>query len=75
MKEIDKFFKGFIFVQSGACFGHALAKYIDYINHPDVYAVQSAPWYTSSILMAIIVSITTITCFIVGHIIKRCKQK
>ena len=79
MKESHKFLKVFIFVQIGACCGRVLAKYLDYINHPDLYAMQSVPWYTSIILTviltAVMVSITTMAYFVVGRMIKKRKQE
>ena len=75
MKKTHQFFKVFIFVQLGACFGRILAKYIDYVKHPKVYEMQSAPWYTSIVITVILtiitVTITTIAYFIVGYFSKK----
>ena len=62
-----------------ARFGHVLIKYLDFVMNPEVYAYYSAPWYTdivvTLILTTIMVLITTITYFIVGHLIKKRDQK
>jgi len=50
MKEFHKFLKVFIFAKLGTCFGRVLYRYIDYVKHPELYAMQSAPWYTNIIL-------------------------
>lgn len=75
MKELHTFLKNFILVQLGACSGRILAKYLDYKKHPDLYAMQSAPWYYSILftmmLTAVMVTLTVIAYFIVGHIIKK----
>ena len=78
MKGLHKFLKVFIWVQLGACSGRVLQKYLDFVNHPEVYAHYSAPWYTgitiTVILTAITVLITTAAYFVVGHIIKKREQ-
>jgi len=75
MKELHKFLKVFIFVQLGACSGRLLAKYIDYVKHPQIYAMRSIPWYydmlVSLALTAIIVSVTLIAYILVGKVIKK----
>lgn len=79
MKRLHGFLKVFIFVQLGACAGSVLQKYLDFVNHPELYAYYSAPWYTSItvtvILTAITVLLTTIAYFIVGHVIKKREQE
>ena len=78
MKQLHKFLKAFIFVQLGACCGRVLAKYLDFVNHPEVYAYYSAPWYTgiaiTVLLTAITLLLTAIAYFVVGHIIKKREQ-
>ena len=78
MKELHKFLKIFIFVQLGACCGRVLAKYLDFVKHPKLYAMQAVPWYVSImltvILSAIMIAITTIAYFIVGRIIRHRQQ-
>lgn len=79
MKGLHKFLKLFIFAQLGACVGRVLQKYLDFVNNPELYASYSAPWYKgvalSVILTAIMVTITTIVYFVVGHILKKRKHE
>jgi len=79
MKGLHRFLKIFIFVQLGACFGRVLAKYLDYVKHPGLYAMQSAPWYVGIIvtvvLTAIMVTVTTVAYFIVGYLIRKREQR
>ena len=79
MEKLHKFLKVFIFVQLGACAGRALAKYLDYVANPGRYIFQCAPWYTgiiiTVILTAITVSITLVAWLIVGHCIKKRREK
>ena len=78
MKQLHKFLKIFIFLQLGSCCGRVLQRYLDFVNHPEIYAYYSAPWYTgitiTVILTAITVLITTIAYFVVGHLIKKREQ-
>jgi len=79
MKKLHKFLKVFIFVQLGICVSRVSGRYIDFVKHPEVYAVQSAPWYYSIIFSliftAIAVLVTTIAYFVVGRIIKEREQE
>ncbi len=79
MKQFHKFLKLFIFAQLGTCLGRVLHRYLDFVNHPGLYTMQSAPWYTgiilTVILTAVTVTITTIAYFVVGHVIKKRQQE
>ena len=79
MEKAHKYLKIFIFVQLGACVGRILAKYYDYVKHPGLYAMQSAPWYLGVLitvcLTAVTVLLTTIAYFVIGHMIKRKKNR
>ena len=79
MKQLHKLLKVFIWLQLGACCGRVLQRYLDFIQHPEIYAYYSAPRYTgilvTVILTAITVLITTIAYFVVGHIIKKREQQ
>jgi len=79
MKELHKFLKVFIFVQLGSCTGRVIHKYYDFVNHSELYALYSVPWYNgitlTVILTAITVTITTIAYFVVDHIIKKMERE
>ena len=40
-----------VFVMIGFCIGHAAWNFWDYTARPGLYAMQSAPWYTSSLVI------------------------
>lgn len=71
MKKLEKFLKAFLFVQLGACAGRILAQYLDYKLHPGIYLIQSAPWYTRSLVTLLLTGVTAgftaIAYFIVRH--------
>ena len=55
--------------------GHFLFRYIDYINHPEYYAMMSAPWYTSVQLIGILSFIVLLFVIISKWFIKRTLNK
>ena len=79
MKKLKKFLIFVIFGQIGACLGHMLAIYNNYLRHPDLYAMYSAPWYVDLIPTAVFtgigVVITGIVYFILGYIAKKREQR
>ncbi|MBD5450756.1 MAG: hypothetical protein HDR28_11565 [Lachnospiraceae bacterium] len=50
----------------GVFIGHGIYVFWDYKTHPDLYAMQSAPWYTSILVYGLF----TIVTLIVGIMIK-----
>lgn len=58
MEQACKFLKIFFFVQLGGCAGRVLARYLDYVNHPGLYAAQSAPWYAGITLTLVLTAVT-----------------
>ena len=50
----------------GVFIGHGIYVFWDYKTHPDLYAMQSAPWYTSILVYGLF----TIVVLIAGIIIK-----
>lgn len=55
--------------------GHFLFRFIDYITHPEYYAVMSAPWYTSVILVGILSFCILLFVFISKWLIRRVLKK
>ncbi len=58
MVKLRDFLKAFFFVQLGACTGRVLMQYLDYRMNPVKYMVQSAPWYTASLITVLLTAIT-----------------
>lgn len=50
----------------GVFMGHGIYVYWDYKTHPDLYAMQSAPWYTSILMYGLATGIA----LIIGLVIK-----
>jgi len=55
----------------GVFLGHGLYMFWDYRAHPDLYAMQSAPWYTSILVYGAF----TVVILAVGAIIKLAVRK
>lgn len=53
----------------GAFIGHSIYKFWDFKSHPDLYAMQSAPWYTSILLWAIVTAVIIVIAVIIKLII------
>lgn len=55
----------------GVFIGNGIYKFWDFNSHPDLYAIQSAPWYTGIILQGIITVIVVAISIIIKLIIKK----
>lgn len=78
LKKIRSILKCFLFVELSSFVGRSIFIYFHYKKHPKYYAMQSAPWYTEIIMIAlatsIIVVITLVAYWILGRIIKKNEQ-
>ena len=66
LKKINSILNIIIGSSIGVFIGHGIYVFWDYKTHPDLYAMQSAPWYTSILLYGLF----TIVALIVGIMIK-----
>lgn len=55
----------------GVFAGHGLYVFWDYKTHPDLYAMQSAPWYTSIGVYGIFTVVLLIVAGIIKLIIRK----
>lgn len=55
----------------GVFIGYSIYRYFDYINHPDLYEIQSVPWYTSIQIYGLCVSLIVIIAIIIKFFIKK----
>ncbi len=55
----------------GVFVGHGIYVFWDYKTHPDLYAMQSAPWYTSIFIYGIFTLILLIVAIIIKLIIRK----
>ena len=55
----------------GVFIGYGIYVYSHYRRYPDLYAVQSAPWYVGIALYGVVTLIVLAVCFIVKAIIHK----
>jgi len=55
----------------GVSIAHSIYRYFDYINHPDLYEIQSAPWYTSIQIYGLAVALIVFIAIIIKFLIKK----
>lgn len=55
----------------GVTIGHSLYQYINCKKFPDLYAIQSAPWYTSILIYGSVTIIVLLISIIIKIIIKQ----
>jgi len=54
----------------GVFIGHGIYVFWDYRTHPDLYAIQSAPWYTSILVYGIFTVVILIVAIVIKLIFK-----
>lgn len=54
---------------------YGLCSALWYKTHPEIYAMQSAPWYTGILIWAVICSAVLLICLIVKLILRLNKKK
>lgn len=74
MQRLNNFLNTIIGSFVGVFIGHVLWKIWDFKTSPDLYAMQSAPWYTSILLYGIVTFVLVLVCVVIKAIIKH-KQK
>lgn len=53
MKKLYQFLKLFFFANLGSFLGKVMYEAIWYRNHPEYYALTSAPWYTNILVYGV----------------------
>ena len=76
MKKINIIINIFIAVFIGVFIGHGVYTVWDFKTHPELYVVQSAPWYTSILIYGVLTIILLLICIVIKVIINhKSKQK
>nr|WP_246565653.1 hypothetical protein [Tissierella carlieri] len=55
----------------GVFIAHSIYKYFDYTKHPDLYEIQSVPWYTSIQIYGLVVALIVFIAIIIKLLIKK----
>lgn len=75
MKRLNTFLNTIIGSFIGVFIGHVLWKIWDFKTSPELYAMQSAPWYTSILLYGVVTFVLVLVCVVIKVIIKHKKKK
>ena len=74
MKRLNTILNTIIGAFVGVFIGHGFYTVWNYKTHPELYAMQSAPWYTSILVYGVFTIVVLVICFVIKAIIKH-KQK
>lgn len=74
MKKLNNILNVIIGAFVGVFIGHGICVIWNFQTRPELYAMQSAPWYTSILLYGAFTIIVLLICFVIKAIIKH-KQK
>lgn len=70
-KPIDQVLNEIIGIFGGFFVGHCIYVVWNRIMHPDIYAAQSAPWYTSILLWGAVTAVVLLTILIIKWLIRK----
>ena len=59
----------------GAFVGRGLYVIQNFKTHPEIYAIQSAPWYTSILVDGAFILVVLLICIVIKIIIKNSNKK
>ena len=71
MKQLNRILNTIIGTFVGVFIGHGSYVFWDFKTRPDLYAMQSAPWYTSILFYGIVTAIILLVAVIIKWIIRR----
>ena len=74
MKKLNTIVNTTIGAFVGAFIGHGIYVVWNFKTRPELYAMQSAPWYTSIMMYGAFTIVVLLICFVIKAISKR-KQK
>ena len=75
LKKLNRILNIIIGAFIGVFIGHGIYVFWDFKAHPDLYAMQSAPWYTSILLYGIVTAVVLIAAVIIKLIIRQKLKK
>ncbi len=76
LKKVNWILNAIIGAFVGVFIGHGMYVFLDFKTHPDLYAMQSAPWYTSILVVGMETAVVLVIAVIIKLIIrKKLKQR
>lgn len=74
MKKLNHILNIIIGAFLGVFIGHGIYIVWDFKSNPELYAMQSAPWYTSILVHGVFTLVVLLVCIVIKSLIKY-KQK
>lgn len=71
LRKLNSFLNIVIGSFIGVFIGFGIYKFWHFKTHPNLYAMQSAPWYTELLLYGALVAVLVVVCIILKLIIGR----
>ena len=71
-KKMNEVLNGIMGAFTGVFLGHGILEVWRYNTRPELYALQSAPWYTSILVYGIFTLAVLGVCILIKAIIKHC---
>ena len=75
MIKVRKFLNGVMGVCLGYYIGHCIFVLWNHHRHPEVYGMQSAPWYTSIWVNGLMVLVVILICTMIKMILNYIEKK
>ena len=70
MKKLNRILNIIMGTFVGVFIGHGIYVVWNYITYPEIYAMQSAPWYTSILVYGIFTCVVVAVCSLINFAIK-----
>ena len=71
MEKLYRFLKNFLWANVGIFCGRTVGRVWEYCAHPDLFAMQSAPWYLSIQVSAVSATLITIVLLLAMYFVGR----
>ena len=75
MKRLDTILNTIMGAVAGVFIGHGIYVVRDFKTHPELYIIQSAPWYTSILMYGAFTLVVLLVCIVIKAIVKRKMKK
>ncbi len=71
LKRLNNILNVVICSSVGVIVGHAIYVYWEYRKYPDLYTMQSAPWYTSIVVYGLVTAIVLLITIVLKCIVRK----
>ena len=75
MKKLNSLLNHIMCAFAGVFVGHSISVIVDFKRYPELYAMQSAPWYTSILVYGAFTLVLFLVCIMIKIIIRHKMKK